>query len=86
MKTAKQQSRSFRRAIHAEKAREAYIAARRGGEPDDTDYRAHVAYMSLPAWDTSCDSHSFLDPEEAYLDLSARAPVPSADGWQGLGA
>ena len=24
--------------------------------------------------------------EEFYTDLSARAPVPSADGWQGLGA
>lgn len=32
MKTSKQQSASFRRSLHAEKAREAYIAARRGGE------------------------------------------------------
>lgn len=34
MKSAKQQSASFRKAIQAERAREAYITAKRGGEYD----------------------------------------------------
>ena len=61
MKNAHQQSKAFRKAIHAERAREAYREARRGGIDDFEK-----------GW----------EPE----DLSAHAPTPSANGWQGLGA
>jgi hypothetical protein len=67
MKTSKQQAKAFRNAIHAEKAREAYILAKRGGEFD------HLAFDD---W----------DDDRGIVDLSARAPVPSANGWKGLGA
>lgn len=69
MKNAHRQAASFRRALHAEKAREAYILARRGGEFD------HLAFDD---WDIEIPDH--------LVDLSAHAPTPSANGWQGLGA
>lgn len=66
MKSAKQQSASFRKGLWAERAREAYITAKRGGEFD------HLAY------------DDFEDTD--IVDLSAYAPVPSSNGWEGLGA
>lgn len=50
MKNAHQQSKAFRRALHAEKAREAYIQARRGGEFDSLAFDDwEPEDLSLPA-------------------------------------
>lgn len=96
MKTSKQQSKAFRRGLHAEKAKEAFIEARRGGDLYAKSMRASVdlqfsleqdkEYIARTAWDTSVDPDSFLDPEDRYLDLSAHVEGPSVEGWQGLGA
>lgn len=72
MKSSRRQTSTFRKGLWAEKAREAYIAARRGGEFD------HLTYDDFE--DT--DIVGLSQP----IDLSAHAPIPSSTGWEGLGA
>jgi hypothetical protein len=70
MKTSRQQSKAFRQAFWAEAAREAYLAAKRGGEFD-------LALLEVEA---------AVEAESHLIDLSQYAPVPSSEGWQDLGA
>lgn len=56
MKTSKQQSRAFRNALHAEKAREAYYQAMKvTDDPYDPDWEpedlsAHAPTPSMTGW------------------------------------
>lgn len=68
MRTSKQQSASFRKGLWAEKAREAYVMAKRGGEYD------HLAF------------DDWQDDVIDIVDLAGYAPIPSTNGWEGLGA
>jgi hypothetical protein len=71
MKTAKQQNNAFRGAFWATQAREAYIQAKRGGEFDS---------LVFDHWDD-------VDVDvPGIVDLAAYAPIPSSNGWEGLGA
>jgi hypothetical protein len=74
MKTAKRQTAQFRKALWAEKAREAYIQAKRGGE------FSHLCFDDFD--DNVTDIVGLSQP----VDFSAYAPFPSSNGWEGLGA
>lgn len=72
MKSTKQQSSSFRRALWAEKAREAYIAAKRGGGD-------HLVFWDWE--DTDTDIVGLSQPP----NFNDYVPPPSSNGWEGLG-
>ena len=71
MKSSKQ---SFRKGLWAEKAREAYITAKRGGD---------VGFAGFDDWDDDdvIDIVGLSQP----IDFSDYAPIPSPTGWAGLG-